>query len=89
MKANTPSTETRINIPAGTSLQNVVLRDGKYVPASRRIFRIRANCTPRQVGETILLDRWNNRVKFPVIMVPGFGTTTACFIPIEGGEVQY
>lgn len=89
MKANTPSAELRINIPAGTSLQNVVLRDDKYVPASRRIFRVHANCTPRQVGETTLLDRWNNRVKFPVIMVPGFGTTTACFIPLEGGEVQH
>ena len=89
MKENTPSAETRINIPAGASLQNVILRDGKYVPASRRIFRVRANCTPRQVGETTLLDHWNNRVKFPVIMVPGFGTTTACFIPLEGGEVQY
>ncbi len=89
MKATTPSTEQRINIPTGTSLQNVVLRDGKYVPASRRIFRVHANCTPRQVGEATLLDRWNNRVKFPVIMVPGFGTTTACFIPLEGGEVQH
>lgn len=88
MKENTLSSETRINIPAGAGLQNVVLRDGKYVPVSRRIFRVRANITPRKVGETTLLDRWNNRVKFPVIMVPGFGTTTACFIPLEGGEIQ-
>ena len=89
MKATDLTAETRINIPAGTTLQNVSLRDGNYVPASRCIFVIRANCTPRQVGETTLLDRWNNRVKFPVIMVPGFGTTTACFIPLEGGKVQY
>lgn len=87
MKATDPSTEKRLNIPAGTALQNVVIRDGNYVPASRRIFIVRANCTPRQVGETTLLDRWNNRVKFPVVMIPGFGTTTACFIPLEGGEV--
>lgn len=55
---------------------------------SRKQFRVRANCTPRQLGTYFYEDRRTGvRWEYPVIMVPGFGRADAKFIPLDGGKV--